>query len=1226
MVTAIRSQIAVLLTCMVEKAFWRLRMLIKTLFSMALLVTSVTAQLIPGQDKEHGESYQIKMRREYFEKYRGLDHTSQFARQRKSSVEKMKLEIEEIRHKANAGLQLAATWKSLGPSPMTMLNWRMGYVAGRISALAIDWQAPNIMYLGAASGGVWKSLDRGLTWTEIGQNLGSQSIGSILVDPHNHERIWVGTGEHAQSCHGYFGQGLYRSDDGGSTFIEVNGSGNASLNLSYIASIIVHPENENIVLAGGHGYCLEGNYLTGGLFRSENGGQTWAKLHNGAVNDLVQDPSNTNRMFMAMGRWGAFNSGIYESTDGGQTWRRLSGGLPPSASMRRSRIALSQNNPNTLYALINGDDEMTDLYRSDNSGQSWTLVNSDACEGQCSYNLCLTVHPDDPDTVIVGTIRFFASYDGGRTLTPMVDTWGGAQRVHQDIHVLLWDPHDINTFWIGSDGGLWGTPDQGRTFYNYNNGLNITQFYDIAVFPDDANSLLGGSQDNSSLKTTGREIWDVTLVTGDGFMNLIDPVHPDYIFQTSYPYEGYPNVFWSDNRGRSFFDIEYDDLGKDEPWPWKTPMEIAAPLTPSHKTPVFLASDRVYRSFDYGTSWVRLSDSLVAESDNSISVMTARTLEHDTLLYVGTEDGKVHRCENALSSAPVWTDVTGTIPGSLISDIAIDPTAPDTVYVTRAAFGGSKLYLTTDAGTSWQAVGNGLPNVPANSVCVDPRLPSRIFVGTDIGVYFSVNSGLDFAPFNQGMPLGNVIVDMEIDDDPYVLTAGTYGRGAWQARLPLTKSIPIPELYEKRGNRLGATPGVEATLCLTNPDTEPVTYELRYINSTGKTIQTSIEELKPRAHTLRSLGDGQIAEVKLSGSTLPHCVLLKQDSTKLAGLWQPDFSPQSSLLVTHIARDRNLFYTGFGLSVSSETRVNWLDEYGSHNGIQIQHSASFELQDIVGDQIPGFGTFQCENTGSFIIGSQSFGTLNEWQRAAMLPLGTQPESRIIYPHIASNTEFFWTGIIALNPGANTSHVQVKYWDKEGLLLQEDDFVLTGGSRQVLLFDNVASTVESSIPIDVFPESVAWMEMTSNREIVGLELFGSTNAAGDYMEGIRASGQTFNHAVAPYLHIGDNKWFGTVLVNPSDSAVNISMVLRNEDGMFSSEYSFTLNPGQKLTTTLKALFNTEELEQAKTLWVEAEGDAKVAGMVLFGDEAQPRLQMGGYELIPVYQPKLGVFNP
>jgi PKD repeat protein len=718
--------------------------------------------LEPPDEKEHGpreESWQIEQRQRWFEETHAL-RTSGATRERAKAAETLKAE----RRSKDPQLALRGeSWEPVGPSSMTMTSWTMGKVSGRLNAVTPVPGNEDTVYIGAAAGGVWKTTNAGASWTPIFDQVGTLPIGAVTLDPANSNKVWVGTGDkNGGGCAGYFGLGVFLSTDAGATWNARNGAGASAMPLSIVNAVAVQPTDSNVILAGGAGTCDGTGALTGaGVFRSTDAGLTWARVLSNNVEDIVFLPG-TNTVYA-----GLIGAGVSKSTDGGATWTSVSTGLNASGS--RLRLALSPSDTSTLYALIGSR-----LYQTIDGGASWTQKNAGACEGQCTYNLTLAVHPTSPSTVLVGTIRHAKSTDSGATLTALTNDWGKTQSVHQDTHVVRYSTTNPNRFWVGTDGGLWRTDDGGVSYANMNGNLNITQFYDVAVHPDDVNIVFGGAQDNGSSGRRTSLQWNLTFASGDGFMNAVDPTLPSRVFQTSYPGSNLPRIVRSEQDGSldSFALVPTTGLTASGNFPFLTPMAVAG-------NRLFVASNILYRTTTDGNSWTAVSPAM----GGAPSVITPQLVGVMMPTYVGTANGRIWASADAGAPTPVFTNVTGDYPGGRVSDIAMDPTNAQRVFVTRGAFGASRLYRSTTGGTTWTAVGTGLPNVPANSVVVDPHNTNRIFVATDVGVYESTDGGDNFSAYSAGMPLGLVVVDLEIDDNPHVLTAGSYSRGAWRIVL-----------------------------------------------------------------------------------------------------------------------------------------------------------------------------------------------------------------------------------------------------------------------------------------------------------------------------------------------------------------------------------------------------------------------------------------------------------
>ncbi|GMV31234.1 MAG: hypothetical protein AMXMBFR59_33590 [Rhodanobacteraceae bacterium] len=728
------------------------------------------AALPEGEGRE--ESWQIEQRQLWFERSRGLRATPDAGRERAMAVETLK----ELRRSRDPQQQAAGeVWAPVGPSSMSMTDWIMGRVAGRLNAVTPVPGNEDTVYVGAAAGGVWKTTDAGASWTPVFDQVGTLPIGAVTLDPNDTNSVWVGTGDkNGGGCAGYFGQGVFLSSDGGTTWTARNGADATAMPLSIVNAVAVQPTDSNVVLVGGAGACGATGALSGaGVFRSADRGLTWTRVLSNNVEDIVFVPG-TNTVYA-----GLIGIGVSKSTDGGATWNPVSNGLNASGS--RLRLAMSPSDSNTLYALIGQR-----LYRTIDGGTNWTQTNAAACEGQCSYNLTIAVHPNDPSTILLGTIRHHRSVNGGATLSAMTSTWGTSQKVHQDTHVVRYSASNPNRFWVGTDGGLWRTDDGGLSYVNMNANLNITQFYDVAVHPNDVNIVFGGAQDNGSSGRRTSLQWGLTFASGDGFMNAVDPTNPSRVFQTSYPSSNFPTIVRSNASGSlgSFELMPRAGLVASSQFPWVTPLAVAG-------NQLFVASNTLYRTTTDGSSWTAVSPNM----GSAASVVTPQLIGVLMPTYAGTSGGRIYFSPDASVPAPTFTNVTGDYPGGNVSDIAMDPTNAQRVFITRAGFGASRLYRSTTGGTAWAAVGAGLPNVPANSVAVDPLNTNRIFVGTDVGVYESTDGGDNFSAFSAGLPLGIVVSDLEIDDSPHVLTAGSYSRGAWRVVLSTSgnNAPPTPD-------------------------------------------------------------------------------------------------------------------------------------------------------------------------------------------------------------------------------------------------------------------------------------------------------------------------------------------------------------------------------------------------------------------------------------------------
>lgn len=741
-------------------------------------------------DRTEGESEQIERRREWFLSTRtqGVGSLDELADLRLQGVRDTRLALARQRALRNAEGGTTNPWTPMGPSPSTFGGWAFGNVSGRITALAADWDG-GTLYVGTAAGGVWVSTNDGLSWTQIFDNAGTHTVGAVAVDPNDPGVLWVGTGDNVSGCESYFGIGMLRSADGGQTWEPRNGSGGATLqDMASFADVVVDPRDSDHVVTGGRlRQCQDGSGLAGGLFSTADGGMTWTqRIASVSVYEIKQDPSVLDTW------WAATANGIYKSVDNAQTWLLQTASGLPAGGTGRTELAIAPSDSSTVYALFSSP---LSLWRTTDGGATWTQrsTGSNACDGQCSYNMVLRVDPFAPDTVIRGTVHLFRSTNGASSWADLSNNWGSNQTVHQDTHVLLMHPTIPGTFFVGSDGGVWKTTDGGDSFQNRNGNLNVTQFYAIGVRADDPGWICGGAQDNSSLVRTGSNTWDLQAVSGDGFVCHFAPDDASYAYITSYPSGGYPSV-WRSTSGAfgGFADITGPGSGvvQNDRSNWVTPY-IIDPQTP---TTLYLGTHRVYRSDDRGSSWTQVGPTDLTGGSGSLVALEVNRNFAD-VVYSGSQTGRVWR---STDRGDTFVDITAGLPGRSVNDLAGDPGDPDRAFAVVGGFNTAHLWeWTLDGG--WTARDGGLPNVPHNTVLMLD--PDDILVGTDVGIFRSADGGQTFVPYMNGLPEGLVVTDLKYNAAQNVVTAGTYGRGAWQSPVDpvgpilLYDSVQLP--YEE---------------------------------------------------------------------------------------------------------------------------------------------------------------------------------------------------------------------------------------------------------------------------------------------------------------------------------------------------------------------------------------------------------------------------------------------
>jgi photosystem II stability/assembly factor-like uncharacterized protein len=699
--------------------------------------------------------------------------------------------------KAFKGLEL----RNIGPA----------FMSGRIADLIIHPEDESLWYVAVGSGGVWKTVNAGTTWTPIFDDQGSYSIGCLATDPSNPHVIWVGTGEDVGGRHVGYGDGVYRTDDGGKSWTHM-GLGDSE----HIARIVVSAEDSDVVYVAAQG-PLWRKGGDRGFFKSTDGGQTWKKTLGDdewtGVTDIVVDPRDPNRVYAAawqhhrnvaayMG--GGPESGIYRSDDGGESWQKLKGGLP-EGSMGKIGLAVSFQQPDVVYAVIELDRRKGGLYRSTDRGASWEK-RSDTVSGGTGphYYQELYASPHQFDRIYLMDAAMQFSEDGGRTFKPVKDRYR-----HGDSHALAFKMSDPDYIMVGDDGGIYESFDQAES-WRYIANLPVTQFYKLAL--DDAEpfyNIYGGTQDNGTQGGPSRtdnvhgiqnSDWRLVL-DWDGHQPATEPGNPDIVYAERQ--EGY--LARIDMTTGEVVSIQ-PQPGADEGFErfnWDAPILVS----PHSPTRLYFASQRVWRSDNRGDEWTAISGDLTRNEDRITLPIMGRRQSWDSpwdfdamstydtitsisespqvegLLYVGTDDGLMQITEDGGES---WRTVeVGNLPGvpatAFVNDIKADLHDPDTVYVAldNHKFGDATPYLlkSSDRGATWKSIRGDLPDrTLVWRVVQDHVKPELLFAGTEFGVYFSVNAGAAWVKLTGGIPTIS-IRDLAIQKRENDLVCASFGRG-----------------------------------------------------------------------------------------------------------------------------------------------------------------------------------------------------------------------------------------------------------------------------------------------------------------------------------------------------------------------------------------------------------------------------------------------------------------
>ncbi|MCC3860938.1 VPS10 domain-containing protein [Pseudemcibacter aquimaris] len=694
---------------------------------------------------------------------------------------------------------------------MEMRNIGPSYMSGRIADVAVDQKDPGTWYAAVASGGVWKTVNAGTTWDPIFDNESVYSIGDVTIDPSNSNVIWVGTGENNAGRHIAFGDGIYKSENGGKSWKNMGLE-----NSEHLGDIVIHPEDGDTVWASAQG-PLWSKGGQRGVFKTTDGGKTWRNTLEidewTGVGSLAIDPSNPDILYAAA--WQRQRtiaalidtgpgSALYKSTDGGETWEKMTEGLP-KGNIGKSSIAVSPIDPNVVYATIELDERKGGFWRSSDKGASWTKM-SDRVSGGTGphYYQEIFADPHTFDMVYMANNLSAYSMDGGKTWTDI-----NLVNKHVDDHAFAFHPTDPDFVLIGSDGGLYESRDNMKK-WRFMQGISAAQFYKIAA--DDTYpfyNVYGGTQDNSTQGGPSRTMRADGMRNGDWYLTMGADGHQPAVEP------GNPNIMYSQWQQGGL--MRHDKLLRENVnvKPQERPGEPAerfnwdAPINVSHHDPkrLYHASQRLWRSDDRGDNWTPISGDLTKNGNRltyemmdttwgpeagwDLSAMSnfhtianvAESPIDENILYVGTDDGLIQVTSDGGEN---WTrieiaDIRGIPANSYVNDIRADRFDADTVY---AALDNHKegdyapyLIKSTDRGRTWTSITNGLPEKSLVWRITQDHVNSDLmFLGTEFGIYFTVDGGDNWIELEGGMPTISVR-DVRIQRRENDLVAGSFGRG-----------------------------------------------------------------------------------------------------------------------------------------------------------------------------------------------------------------------------------------------------------------------------------------------------------------------------------------------------------------------------------------------------------------------------------------------------------------
>jgi len=717
-------------------------------------------------------------------------------------------EEKAARNPAREGQKKAEPEKKSHP----MANLRLrgvgpALVSGRISGLAVHPDDRSKYFVAVASGGVWKTDNAGVTWKPVFDSEGSYSIGCVVLDPKNSNTVWVGTGENNSQRSVGYGDGVYKSVDGGRSWTNVG-----LKNSEHIAKILIDPRDSNTVYVAAQGplWAPGGDR---GLYKTIDGGKTWNKIlnisENTGVTDLVQDPRNPDVMIAAAYQRrrhvytlvnGGPESAVYRTTDGGKSWNKVRSGLP-AGDLGRIGLAMAPNAPDVVYAVVEATERNGGIFRSNDLGITWEKRNP--FDAQAQYYAHLVVDPVNKDRIYVMNVLIQISDDGGRTLRPMSQRY-----MHVDNHTIWIDPKHPDYYLVGCDGGLYESYDRAANWRHVSN-LPVTQFYDLAVEQIDSPfyRVYGGTQDNNTLGGPGRTMsvhgiqnadWHI-LVGGDGFHCRIDPKDPNIVYAES-QYGGLARFDW-----RTMQRVGIQPLPKEGEapfrWNWDSPIIIS----PHNHLRLYFAANKLFRSDDRGDSWTEVSPDLSRQLDRdklpvfgkiqppevvakhvstsffgNITALS-ESPKKEGLIYAGTDDGLIQVTEDGGKNWRKVEKFPGVPEMSFVARVLASQHHENTVYVALENHknGDFKPYLlkSADAGRTWSSITSNLPERGSTLAIaedhIDPRL---LFCGTEFGLFFSKDGGAQWHRLKNGLPT-IAVRDLAIQQPMNDLVVATFGRG-----------------------------------------------------------------------------------------------------------------------------------------------------------------------------------------------------------------------------------------------------------------------------------------------------------------------------------------------------------------------------------------------------------------------------------------------------------------
>lgn len=762
-------------------------------------------------------------------------------------------------------------WTNIGPLGIDFsadgMVHQWGVVSGRVKGLAVDPTNPDIVYAGAAGGGIWKTTDGGQSWVDKSGGLNLLTFGSIAIDPANPNIIYAGTGEYVWLLEErfYSGDGMYKSTDGGDSWAKINTGFGI---VTHFTDVEVSPLHPNILMAS-IAKNFQNTTPNEGIWRSTNAGLNWTRVLNieGAW-DVAFHPTNANIVYAAIGN-NQPAGGFLVSTDGGITFNQSNMGLPAPDHIGRIQFDISQSNPLNLYAYIYDAIPISGgmnscVYRSTNGGASWYQIsqgiNLSEVGDQGFWDLCIAVNPADSDNIFIGNVEMSKSVNGS-TFSYIRDSsasGGGSNAfdsyTHLDHQIIRFAPSNPSTIYVGCDGGVFKSTNGGLTFNSVNAGINSIQLYRVASHNTNPDVLYTGAQDNGFISTNNRGVTPYKLeLLGDGTECFMDYSDSNYIF-----FGTIGGYFGRSSNGGLAWDLLVDPVTLDDSSAFTCPY-WQHPVNPD--IIYGCLKQKLYKSNDKGNTWAYTTSAPIVS--NAIYTAAQSPVNTNNIM-VASKQGTINLVRSS-DGGYTWSDITnnfGSLSGGYLMRLYADPVNGNTFYLLKNNYTGSLVLKTTDFGTTWTDLTSDLPYIPVNDIFIDTLNSGAIYLANDFGVYLSTNSGANWQRLSNGMPYVPVMDFSYFNHNgTRLLRAATYGRGVFELDLNQPNSVTDPiggiqpksKLYQNYPNPFNQETKISYELSRQQFVT------LKIFNVLGKEVRTIVNELKtPGKYT-----------VAFNGSDLP---------------------------------------------------------------------------------------------------------------------------------------------------------------------------------------------------------------------------------------------------------------------------------------------------------------------------------------------------------------------